>query len=246
MKQIADFFSRDLHNNEHGQFNANVLNEINQNPFVRQLIDRFYQAYVSAVDAEATAETVENGSVITKFVNNSNAYRAQLFHGYSLVIEGLCIGYDPLVAEAARDIQRIIDQTGDIRSMAYNDRGDAIKNFTTQLRTNHMDQVVKTTGIVWLDKMDEANFSFNSHLDNRATEEISRLSGDVRAARLVTDKAYKDITNQINALALVNGDTEYAPFIDKINYWVEHNKTLLKTRRTRRRSGSNDTSAPTT
>ena len=49
----------------------------------------------------------------------------------------------------------------------------------------------------------------------------------------MTEDAYNAIVEQVNALALINGDAQYAEFIDKVNYYVDYYKNTLAARKGR-------------
>jgi hypothetical protein len=59
------------------------------------------------------------------------------------------------------------------------------------------------------------------------------LVSNVRESRNLTEDTYNAIVEQINALALVNGDADYAEFIDKVNYYVDYYKNTLAARKGR-------------
>ena len=72
----------------------------------------------------------------------------------------------------------------------------------------------------------------------------ARISSNVRNARIVVDPLYQAIVDQVNALTLVEGETDYAEFIDRLNYYINYYKATVAARRGRK--GNNPTPpAPT-
>jgi hypothetical protein len=73
-------------------------------------------------------------------------------------------------------------------------------------------------------------------------DEVSaRISGDVRAARVVVDAIYKNIVTVINALVLLNGEAEYSTFIDKVNYQIDYYKNTINNRRSKGKDKADST-----
>jgi hypothetical protein len=52
------------------------------------------------------------------------------------------------------------------------------------------------------------------------------------------EPAYNAIVNQINALALVNADAQYAEFIDKVNYYIGYYKDTVAARKGRAKAAA--------
>jgi len=190
-------------------------------------------AFQSALEQLTKALQAEKGSVYTKTITQSDAYRDQLEHGFSLFVESCLYHYDPAVQRAGEHIQRIIDKYGDLRRLPYNKESAAITNRNTELLTNYAVDVATAGAAEWLNKDNAANDEFIAHFGERANEEAARLVGNVRDSRNLTEDAYNAIVDQINALALVNGDAEYGEFIDKVNYYVDYYKTTLAARKGR-------------
>lgn len=243
MKQIADFPSRKLHNNEHSQLNSDILNEINNEPQLKAEIARVYAPYAAAVAAEAAAEEVEKGSKETKTIKDANDYREQMYSGFVSLNESNTNSFDAETTDMALNIERIIHQKGSIHTMNFNAKSDALNGLVSQLRKDYPQILLKLNETIWIDKLDEANQSFIDHFGSRANESAARISGDVHAARLVTDETGKATFNQINALALVNGEAKYAVLIDRINYYIDYNKNTLAARKGRKKPSSD--AAPT-
>ena len=53
----------------------------------------------------------------------------------------------------------------------------------------------------------------------------------MKAARIATETAYRELVKMTNALALVLGETDYANFIDYVNTEINHYKQEVINRR---------------
>ena len=70
----------------------------------------------------------------------------------------------------------------------------------------------------WVMRLKEANEKFISFL--------------TKAARQETDAAYRAVVKRLNALAEVNGETDYLEIINNINRLIDRQKAILATRKT--------------
>ena len=146
--------------------------------------------------------------------------------------------FDKDVQTAAAVIMRIVDQVGDIRKQNYNQESTSISSLVNQLKGNYLQEITKCNSLETLNKLEEANNAFINQFGSRTNEESARLSGDVRLARIPVDKSFHDITNVINAMVLVNGEADYASFIDKVNYLIDYHKNTIKMRKGRKGGAS--------
>lgn len=235
MKQILSFDAHSLRNDEHAQFHSDVHKLIILQTAIKLGIVNLLTGYETALSAEEAAMQVELGSAYTKTITESDAYRDQLEHGLELLIESGQYHYNLDVQESARKAKRIWDQYGDLRKLAYNEESSAIANRNKEFKNNYASDIAAIGATEWLNKVDEANSEFINHFGSRANEEATRISGDVRAARNLVDPAYNTIVTHINALTVVNGETNYAEFIDQVNYYIGYYKNAMAARRGRKK-----------
>jgi len=243
MKQISLIFPRYLHNDEHDQLHNEIQKLIEAETPTKLGIVELNKPYQQARVAEKAALQVELGSMYTKSITESDGYRDDLDFGFELLVESHLHHFDPEVRESAERVWRIIQQYGVIRKLNYNAESSNMTNRNAELRTKYAADVAAIAngqGTVWLAKLEEANDQFVSHFGDRATEATARISGNVLDARIVVDNIFTDITTRINALVVVNGEANYATFIDKANYYINYYKETLAARKGRKKSGETD------
>ena len=233
MKKISFFDLHSMQNLEFSQFCIEISKLIMLYTASRLGIVNLEPAFQSALEQLAKALQAEKGSVYTKTITQSDAFRDQLEHGFFLFVESCLYHYDPAVQTAGEHIQRIIDKYGDLRRLPYNKESSAITNRNAELLNNYAADVVTAGATEWLNRDNAANDEFIAHFGERANEEAARLVSNVRDSRNLTEDAYNAIVEQVNALALINGDADYAEFIDKVNYYVDYYKNTLAARKGR-------------
>jgi hypothetical protein len=243
MKQIPYVFPRYLHNDEHDQLHSDIENLILVETIGKLGITDQYPVYQQARIAEKAALQVEQGSVYTIPITQSDGYRDDLDLGFELLVESHLHHFDPQVQEKAQRVWRILQQYGTIRKLNYNAESSNMTNRNTELITKYAADVAAIgngLGTQWLNKLNEANNQFISHFGDRATEASARISGNVLDARIAVDNAFNDITTRINALVVVNGEANYAAFIDKVNYYINYHKETLAARKGRKKDGETE------
>ena len=67
----------------------------------------------------------------------------------------------------------------------------------------------------------------------RTEADAARQVGIVKETRTAAETAYRSLVDTVNALAMINGDAEYATFIDHVNAMIERQKAISKARVTR-------------
>ena len=54
----------------------------------------------------------------------------------------------------------------------------------------------------------------------------------MKETRTAAEAAYRSLVDTVNALAMINGDANYATFIDHVNAVIDRQKAILRTRAT--------------
>jgi hypothetical protein len=238
MKKINSIDFSLFKNNEHGQFHADVVKEIDTATPTKLGITPLYSRYSTDVTAEHAAIAVENGSKFTVTIEDSDLFRDQIYRGFVLKTEGNTMSYDPEVQDAAHNIMRVIDQVGDMRKQNYNQESETMASLITQLKSNYLADVTKCEELPLLNKLEETNNTFMEHFGERGDEAAARICGNVRLARIPVDEGFHNIANVVNAGVLINGEADYATFIDKINYLIDYHKNTIKIRRATRKASA--------
>ena len=70
----------------------------------------------------------------------------------------------------------------------------------------------------------------NAFLAAAAQRDAARQVGIVKETRTAAEAAYRSLVDTVNALAMINGDAEYATFIDHVNAMIERQKAISKAR----------------
>ena len=126
----------------------------------------------------------------------------------------------------------ILDKYGDPTTQPQNEESGTLHNImqditalgTEKLQTIHIEE--------WTGHLQETMDAYDAAVAQRAKEESGREVGIIKQTRQETDEAYRSLVRAVNSLAEIEGDTDYAAFIDAMNSHIEHQKETLKMRET--------------
>lgn len=241
MKQIVFFSQRYLHNGEHDQLHSNLAAEIENQTAQKLGIVAETTAYNAARANEKLALQQELGSAHTETITTADGFRDETDKGFCMFVESNLYHPNPEIREKARRIMRIIDQYGNLRKLNYNDESSQLSNRNAEIAENYASDLAALGngwGTAWLNSLNEANTTFVNHFGIRSSEQSSKASINTLEARTATDAAWEAIITRINALVVVNGEANYAAFIDKANYYIEYNRGLVSARKGRKECGT--------
>ena len=119
--------------------------------------------------------------------------------------------------------QHIIDYNIDPQAQLDKETGLLI-NFLTDLEGKYQTEVTTLALTPFVTALKEANERVRSLTTSRTEERMTVTVGAMKTARKAVDNAYRTLVKWVNALALIEGETEYADFIDYVNTEIIHYK----------------------
>jgi len=181
-----------------------------------------------AVTLETAALAVDEGSSFTKMMKSKSLERNELFEGFEHMLKSGLLHYDIPTREAAEKVMRIREKYGNIRLKTKSEKTTSIRNLTAELlNEENKPSMLLLLAIDWVTKLQMTNEEHDTLYVSRNKEEVESISGNVRAARQVTDPCYTSIVERINAQVTLNGDTDFLTFINQQNGIIEDLKTTL-------------------
>ena len=85
----------------------------------------------------------------------------------------------------------------------------------------------------WVEELQYREEQFLAAAAARTEADAARQVGIVKETRTAAEAAYRSLVDTVNALAMINGDTAYATFIDHVNAMIERQKAISKAQATR-------------
>ena len=189
-----------------------------------------YAALVVAFD-EALKAAAKNTNTATLTAADEEA--DQLW-SYSRQYVRAMTGYpDAAVAAIAEEASDCYDKYGNINTLGYDEEYGRYHNLLQDLNALGEEKLA-TLGLgAWLTAMTAAKNAVLAAREAKVAEEAGRQTGIVKENRTAADEGYKAMVQRVNALVIVNGETAYADFIDRLNVMIAEAQAELKARKTR-------------
>ena len=224
MKEIQTLPLTSMNNGAHFTFVSNVAERAEKDATVAEKCAAQVKALREAVRAEDENLQISTKSLTTDKIVAADRLRDQLYAGYKKAVAGYA-GF-PLeeMADAAKVLQQHIkDYKIDVKAQLDKETG-LLVNFIQDLESKFAEQVKALSLGAFVEKLKAANEEVRSLTGQRTDERSAKTAGALKAARTASDEAYKMLTMHVNAHALLEGEADYAAFIDYANTEIEHFK----------------------
>lgn len=137
------------------------------------------------------------------------------------------------VRQVAIEVKTLFDKYGDPTALPQTEESGILHNLLQDLQSIDKNKLATIAFDAWLTNLGTCEETFLAAVSQRTEEEATRQVGIVKETRQAADNAYRSLVELVNALAVVNGETAYATFIDRVNVIIDRQKTVLKTRQTK-------------
>jgi len=190
-------------------------------------INDAYDAFKIKYQDEIEAYKAITKSATTEDLANADHDRDITLRSTSNIAHTALNHYDATAHNAARKVNVIFDQYGDLPSKPYDEETGGIENLVKDLRTKTGAEI-GTIGLVpWINMLEGQNITFKTLEATRNSEEANRSELRMKQVRLEVDAAYRKITKRINALIEVNGEAPYTEFVKELNARITRAKDAI-------------------
>ncbi|MDE6350572.1 MAG: hypothetical protein K2K67_06195 [Treponemataceae bacterium] len=229
MKEIQVFYIGGMNNGAHFTFVSNMAERAEKDSAVSEKCKAQVKALREAVAAEDENLQISAKSLTTDKIAVADRLRDQLYAGYKKAVAGYVNFPVEEMADAAKALnQHIKDYKIDVQAQLDKETG-LLVNFVHDLEGKFAERVKALSLGAFVEKLKAANEDVRSLTGQRTDERSAKTAGALKAARAVTDEAYKMLTMHVNAHALLEGEESYAAFIDYANTEIDHfRKDVLK------------------
>lgn len=190
-------------------------------------------SFETAFDAFDTALKASSTNPATASATNADMERDQSWRAANAYVKAMCSHPTADIAAEAANIKAIFDKYGDPTSLAQTEESGVLHNLLQDLIAIDEGTILLLNLDVWIGDLQAKEEAFLAAAAQRTETDAARQVGIVKETRTVADAAYRSLVDTVNALALLNGDAEYATFIDHVNAVINRQKGILKARKTR-------------
>ena len=222
MKEIQTLPLTSMNNGAHFTFVSNMAERAEKDATVAEKCAAQVKALREAMRAEDENLQISTKSLTTDKIVVADRLRDQLYAGYKKAVAGYA-GF-PLeeMADAAKVLQQHIkDYKIDVKAQLDKETG-LLVNFIQDLESKFAEQVKALSLGAFVEKLKAANEEVRSLTGQRTDERSAKTAGALKAARTASDEAYKMLVLHVNAHALLEGEADYAAFIDYANTEIDH------------------------
>lgn len=217
MKEISDIYLGRMNNGAHFTYVSNLLARAEGDQAVSTKAAAQVAALKAAVEQEDADLKLSQKSMLSDEIAAADAKRDNFYIGYKKAVQGFLRLPVETMANAAKVLsQHIKDYAIDPKMQLDRETG-MLKNFIADLEGTYKQQVEALSLGEFVTCMKEANERVNRLLDQRGNEQVGTTVGALKASRKATDEACRMLVKMVNALALVEGEKDYAAFIDRTN-----------------------------
>jgi hypothetical protein len=188
-----------------------------------------YTAYqTSYADVVAALDVIIKSGYTELIGKQDHQVRDHVYRGFDDAVKSALNHFNPEKHEAARRIKIVLDKYGNIAAKSFDQETAAIDNLVRELQSGDYPTLVMTLGLDdWVAQLEIENRRFKDLMMARYDETAKRPATHMRAARIATDKTFRELTRQLEALALVNGMQAYEALFRELNAVLSRYKNLL-------------------
>ena len=224
MKEIQSIALVNINNAAHFTFVSNMADRAEKDATVSEKCAAQVKAFRAAVTAEDENLKISAKSLVTDKIAASDRLRDQLYAGYKKAVAGYVNFPVESIADAAKVLnQHIKDYKIDVKAQLDKETG-LLVNFIQDLEGKFAEQVKALSLGAFVEKLKAANEEVRELTGQRTDERSAKTAGALKAARTASDEAFKMLTMHVNAHALLEGEADYAAFIDYANTEISHFK----------------------
>jgi hypothetical protein len=195
-------------------------------PDVQAVVATSYDTFVVLLDEEGELIDAMRSSPITKLLKESDRRIDRNIVGINNMINSGMHHFDPEKVAAANQLRLRMKAFGNIESKSYIDESAAVKILIRDMRNIYSAQVTLLELDGWIDELDSAQVEFETLFIQRNSERAAKPVTNVKPTRKAVTKIYYDMTEVINASAVLDTMGIFVEFITQLNeelqYAAEH------------------------
>lgn len=170
-------------------------------------------------DFQTSRKSLETDDIVA-----ADRKRDLLYSAYKKAVRGYLAVPEDSILKAAKALDQQITDYGIDTAMDLNRESGLLDNLCRD-HTEKYAAEIETLGLKKMsDTLKAANDEVISLMASRTEERSTKVVGALRKSRTAADTAYKELIQLVNALIVVNGETDYAAFANLINTEIEYYK----------------------
>lgn len=228
MKQIQTFDTSKMTNAAHFRFMEDLYTRGEADEAVNTKAAAQVLTLKNKVEAEDEALQISQKNLLTDEVKAADSRQDTCYTALKNVVKANLTMTDAEMLKAAKTLWQCIKDYNINVNGKLNDEAGKVENLTTDMDKKYSTEVALLNLTHFVENLKTANEQVRTLMYDRNTEESVKVAGAMKAARVETDEAYKNLVMHVNALQVVDSDNDYEPFIDAVNEQIDKFRKEIK------------------
>ena len=224
MKHIEPISLEHMSNGSHFLFITDAVGLATADAKVKTKVTAELTALQTALKAEDDALALSKANLLSKEIKAIDAERDKHYKALRKAITFFLNHPDAELVKAAQRLERLLKDYNINPEMQLDRETGLLLNLISDLETKSAADVTALALTPVVQAMKQANDKLREVTRARANDRAVQIVGQLRQAQHASDEAYHTLVQKVNALAVVEGEADYADFISKMNEQVKHYK----------------------
>ena len=224
MKQIEPIKLGIMNNGSHFLFITDTVGLATADAKVKTKVTAELTALQTALKAEDDALALSKANLLSKEIKAIDAERDKHYKALRKAITFFLNHPDAELVKAAARLEQLLKDYNINPAMQLDRETGLLLNLISDLETKSAADVTALALTPVVQAMKQANDKLREVTRARANDRAVQIVGQLKQAQHASDEAYRTLIQKVNALAVVEGEADYADFISKMNEQVKHYK----------------------
>ena len=233
MKNILRIKHVELSNGEHFQFHTEIISLFDGNTdtdgetFIVNKVQALFTEYKNLFANQDLAYKEIRKSALTEEIQLADKNRDMIFRGMVETNNALLCHFDTNMQNAAKRLKIVFDTYGNLAIKSYAAESAGITNLIQELNNNYPADIALTRINTWTTQLAAANNAFINLVKDRDDKTAEKCDFNLKECRYAVDNAYRKLIVRIEALVEIEGETNYAAFIKRLNVIIKRYRDMV-------------------
>ena len=224
MKEINGIDLAHMKSGAHFLFITDTVGLATADAKVKTKVTAELTALQTALKAEDDALALSKANLLSKEIKAIDAERDKHYKALRKAITFFLNHPDAELVKAAARLEQLLKDYNINPAMQLDRETGLLLNLISDLETKSAADVTALALTPVVQAMKQANDKLREVTRARANDRAVQIVGQLKQAQHASDEAYRTLVQKVNALAVVEGEVDYADFISKMNEQVKHYK----------------------
>ena len=224
MKHIEPISLEHMSNGSHFLFITDTVGLATADAKVKTKVTAELTALQTALKAEDDALALSKANLLSKDIKAIDAERDKHYKALRKAITFFLNHPDAELVKAAARLEQLLKDYNINPAMQLDRETGLLLNLIGDLETKSAADVTALALTPVVQAMKQANDKLREVTRARANDRAVQIVGQLKQAQHASAEAYRTLVQKVNALAVVEGEADYADFISKMNEQVKHYK----------------------